>query len=116
MAGTPRKSQNSIKAPQLPKTLTLADPDEDMLVDKETYTQLEFQQRDLTGGSAYRLHYEEVVFTQVNLTAAFLDYVRMEDVRLVGCNLANATWTHLSCVRAEFIGCRLTGCMMPEAL
>jgi uncharacterized protein YjbI with pentapeptide repeats len=116
MADTPRKVQNSIKAPQLPKMLPMAVADEDMLVDGETYTQLEFQQRDLVERVAYRLHFTEVIFTQVNATATHLDRVRMEDVRLVGCNLANAAWSHLACVRAEFSGCRMTGFMTEEAL
>lgn len=116
MAGTPRKAPGGIKAPQLPKTLTLADANEDMLVDGETHTQLEFQQRELVERVAYRLHFEEVIFTQINATATHLDHVRMEDVRLVGCNLANAAWSHLSCVRAEFRGCRMTGLTMLEAM
>lgn len=116
MTSMPRKPQSRIKAPQLPKTLPLADDDVDVLSDGETYSQLEFQQRDVTERTAYRLHFEEVIFTQVNATATHLDHVRMEDVRLMGCNLANAAWSDMACARAEFLGCRMTGFTLLKAL
>lgn len=115
MASLPRKPEGGIKAPQLPKKLPLADPDEDMMSDGETYARREFQRRDLTARVAYRLHYEEVLLTRINATATQLDHVRLADARLVGCDLANATWSHLACDRVEFSGCRMTGFMAPEA-
>lgn len=110
------RSRSSVKPPQLPRALPLAESQEDMPTEGESYTGLEYQYLDLAEQSMSRLHFETVVFTQVIATATRFDHLRMEDVRFVGCNLANAAWPSASCARAEFIGCRLTGFSTQEAL
>lgn len=110
------RSRHGIKAPQLPKTLPLAEIPDDMPTDRETYAHLEYQHLDLAERVISRLHFETVLFAQAIATATRFDHLRVEDARFAGCNLANAAWPKASCVRTEFIGCRMTGFSTQEAL
>jgi uncharacterized protein YjbI with pentapeptide repeats len=111
-----QKSQNTIKAPRLPKSLPPAELPRDLPADGETYSQLEYPQLDLAGRTLSRPHFEEVIFLQAMANESHFEDLRMEDVRFVGCNLANAAWPDPVCARVEFIGCLMTGFTSLNAL
>lgn len=108
--------KNTIKAPQLPRALPLAEMPRDMPIDHESYARLEYQRLDLTDQVIPRLHFEEVIFTQITATGFTCENLRVEDSRFAGCNLANAIWHNLACARVEFASCRMTGFSTLEAL
>lgn len=112
----PRKTPARIKAPHLPKALTLAELPRDMPTDGETYSRLHYQRLDLAERAIARLHLEEVVCDHLIASGTRFDHLRAEDVRFAGCTLTNAVWPNLNCVRAEFINCRMTGLTAMEAL
>ena len=110
------KASKASKAPKLPRVLPAAELPEDQPSYGETYSQLDYQQLDLSEQCIERLHFETVIFSQLLATASRLDLLRLEDVRFAACNLANAVWQKMACVRAEFLNCRMTGFSTQEAL
>lgn len=111
-----QQPKNSVKAPKLPKVLPVAELPDDQPSYGETYSEMDYQQLDLTEQTIPRLHFETVTFAQLLATGSRFEHLRLEDVRFTGGNLANSAWTKAACVRAEFISCRMTGFSTLETL
>lgn len=116
MAGTgAKKRYHGLTLPNLPKHLAVLDEAAAAFIEGTTIEQVEVMGAVVTGQTAYRLHFSEVVFTQIAAAESRFTAMRCEDVRIAGANLANAAWVKLSCYRAEFSDCRMTGMSFLES-
>jgi uncharacterized protein YjbI with pentapeptide repeats len=116
MASTSAKKQyHGIVVPHLPNHLTPLDDPVASFRDKKTTEQAEIIACEVTGQTAYRVHFSEVRFTHLLAAESHFEEMRLVDVRIQEANLANALWVKLDCYRTEFTNCRMTGMSLMES-
>lgn len=103
------KTRSDVKAPRIPKRLSIATLSQDYFHADEEYVGLRFDGGQMAFAGLERVEFQRTRFEDANLDGSVLYSPKLTDVAFKSCSLANVNFERLIAHRIEFSGCRLLG-------